>query len=96
MPMTFTSSHTALFDPLTFRQQFPALLDNEAGIYLDSTATMLKPYPVIDAINAYYRSNSATVHRSQHTTATMLKPYPVIDKCRTCAARLFKGLRCIG
>ncbi|MGL5757222.1 cysteine desulfurase CsdA [Plesiomonas sp.] len=85
MPMTFTSSHTALFDPLTFRQQFPALLDNEAGIYLDSTATMLKPYPVIDAINAYYRSNSATVHRSQHTAAA--NATQAFEQARsTCAA----------
>ncbi|MGL5501725.1 MAG: aminotransferase class V-fold PLP-dependent enzyme, partial [Plesiomonas shigelloides] len=59
---------TFAFAPDSFRRQFPALQDN-AGVYLDSTATMLKPLPVIEASDAYYRSNGATVHRSQHQAA---------------------------
>ncbi len=35
------------FNPTQFRAQFPTLAD--AGVYLDSAATALKPQAVIDA-----------------------------------------------
>ncbi|MDR0806116.1 MAG: cysteine desulfurase CsdA [Enterobacteriaceae bacterium] len=55
------------FNPELFRQQFPAL--KEAGCYLDSAATALKPLALIKATEEYYAHNSATVHRSAHTAA---------------------------
>ena len=41
------------FNPAHFRAQFPALAD--AGVYLDSAATALKPQAVIDASDQFYR-----------------------------------------
>ena len=55
------------FNPIDFRNQFPAL--QQAGIYLDSAATALKPLAVIDATQQFYRDDAATVHRSQHRAA---------------------------
>ncbi|OMQ20429.1 cysteine desulfurase CsdA [Serratia oryzae] len=55
------------FNPTDFRQQFPAL--KQAGIYLDSAATALKPQAVIDATQRFYSADAATVHRSQHRAA---------------------------
>ncbi len=55
------------FNPIDFRNQFPAL--QQAGIYLDSAATALKPLAVIAATQQFYRDDAATVHRSQHRAA---------------------------
>jgi cysteine sulfinate desulfinase len=55
------------FDPILFRQQFPAL--KQSGVYLDSAATALKPQAVIDATQQFYSAEAATVHRSQHRAA---------------------------
>jgi cysteine desulfurase/selenocysteine lyase len=38
-------------------------------VYLDSTATTQKPIQVIQAMDAYYRSYNANVHRGVHTLA---------------------------
>lgn len=38
-------------------------------IYLDSTATSQKPLAVIEAMNAFYRSYNANIHRGIHTLA---------------------------
>lgn len=59
-----------IFSPTAFRQQFPALRD--AGIYLDSAATALKPQAVIDATTQCYALSAGTVHRSQFTAARAL------------------------
>lgn len=40
------------FNPTQFRAQFPALAD--AGVYLDSAATALKPQAVIDATGIFF------------------------------------------
>ncbi|MFC0142399.1 cysteine desulfurase CsdA [Erwinia mallotivora] len=58
------------FIPAQFRQQFPALA--EAGVYLDSAATALKPEVVIEATRQFYRLNGGTVHRSQFAAARQL------------------------
>lgn len=58
------------FTPQQFRQQFPAL--NEAGCYLDSAATALKPQAVIEATEQFYRLSAGTVHRSQFAAARRL------------------------
>ncbi|MFU9138837.1 cysteine desulfurase CsdA [Erwinia tasmaniensis] len=58
------------FTPARFRQQFPAL--SEAGTYLDSAATALKPQAVIEATRQFYSLNAGTVHRSQYTAAREL------------------------
>jgi len=58
------------FNPTAFRQQFPALAD--AGVYLDSAATTLKPQAVIDSTQQFYTLSAGTVHRSQFAAAQAL------------------------
>jgi len=58
------------FSPAHFRAQFPALAD--AGIYLDSAATALKPQAVIDATHQFYSLSAGNVHRSQYAEAQRL------------------------
>lgn len=58
------------FNPITFRQQFPALTD--AGVYLDSAATTLKPHAVIESTQQFYSLSAGTVHRSQFAAAQAL------------------------
>lgn len=59
-----------IFSPTAFRAQFPALSD--AGVYLDSAATTLKPQAVIDATAQFYSLSAGTVHRSQFKAARAL------------------------
>ena len=58
------------FNPVQFRAQFPALAD--AGVYLDSAATTLKPLAVIEASDQCYRLSAGNVHRRQFATARQL------------------------
>ncbi|MEE9658652.1 cysteine desulfurase CsdA [Enterobacter cloacae complex sp. CARB60] len=58
------------FSPAQFRAQFPALAD--AGIYLDSAATALKPQAVIEATQHFYSLSAGNVHRSQFAEAQRL------------------------
>lgn len=58
------------FNPSQFRAQFPALAD--AGVYLDSAATALKPQTVIEATQQFYSLSAGNVHRSQFAEAQQL------------------------
>jgi cysteine sulfinate desulfinase len=58
------------FNPAQFRSQFPALAD--AGVYLDSAATTLKPLAVIEATEQFYSLSAGNVHRSQFAAAQRL------------------------
>lgn len=58
------------FSPAQFRAQFPATAD--AGIYLDSAATALKPQAVIEATQQFYSLSAGNVHRSQFAEAQRL------------------------
>ena len=58
------------FSPAHFRAQFPALHD--AGVYLDSAATALKPQAVIEATTHFYSLSAGNVHRSQFAEAQRL------------------------
>jgi cysteine desulfurase / selenocysteine lyase len=56
------------------RKDFPLINERSLGedgeiplIYLDSAATSQKPQAVLNAINEYYRSSNANVHRGAHT-----------------------------
>ena len=60
-------------DPAEFRKDFP-ILEREVKpgvklVYLDSTASSQKPQQVIDAMDRYYRSSNANIHRGVHTLA---------------------------
>lgn len=52
----------------TIRKDFPQL-DDPTYHYLDSAATSLNPRPVLDAVNAYYETYRATVHRGMFKEA---------------------------
>lgn len=58
------------FSPAHFRAQFPALAD--AGVYLDSAATALKPQAVTEATRLFYSLSAGNVHRSQFAEAQQL------------------------
>ncbi|MFN2583093.1 MAG: SufS family cysteine desulfurase, partial [Candidatus Dormibacteria bacterium] len=52
------------------RRQFPVLqreLNGHPLVYLDSAATSQKPAAVLDAVEHYYRTSNANVHRGVHT-----------------------------
>ena len=76
-----------LFNPAQFRQQFPALAD--AGVYLDSAATALKPQAVIEATQHYYSLSAGTVHRSQYLAARKLTER--YEQARSQVARLLNA-----
>ena len=48
------------------RQQFPAFEHDDTLVYLDSAATAQVPVPAMEAMNAYYTSYKANVHRGVH------------------------------
>jgi cysteine desulfurase/selenocysteine lyase len=55
------------------RADFPILQRHVNGrplVYLDSAATSQKPQPVMDAIDRYYSTTNANVHRGVHTLAS--------------------------
>ncbi|MDD5368917.1 MAG: cysteine desulfurase [Anaerolineaceae bacterium] len=62
-----------VLDITRIRADFPILKrEVHPGIplvYLDSTATSQKPAVVIDAMDAYYRTSNANIHRGVHTLA---------------------------
>jgi cysteine desulfurase/selenocysteine lyase len=60
-------------DVPTLRKDFPILTrEVRPGVplvYLDSTATTQKPLPVLEAMEAFYRTNNANINRGVHTLA---------------------------
>lgn len=58
------------FDSLSIRADFPILarnILNKRLVYLDNAATSQKPAAVIEALEHFYKSVNANVHRSIHT-----------------------------
>ncbi|MBQ4799724.1 SufS family cysteine desulfurase [Pseudoalteromonas sp. MMG006] len=58
------------FDINKIKNDFPTLkqsINDNPLVYLDSAATTQKPQSVIDAINEFYTSQNANVHRGRHT-----------------------------
>ena len=57
-----------MFDVKNIRKDFPIFAEQPDNfVYLDSSATTLKPQSVIDAVAGYYSKYSANVHRSIYT-----------------------------
>ena len=48
---------------MSYKQHFPIFENNPELVYLDSAATTQKPKQVIDAINKFYQSENANIHR---------------------------------
>jgi cysteine desulfurase/selenocysteine lyase len=60
------------FDVQRIREDFPVLarmVGDHPLVYLDSAATAQKPVQVLDAVEHYYRTSNANVHRGVHTLA---------------------------
>ena len=60
------------FDVATVRADFPILNQQVHGrplVYLDNAATTQKPRAVIDALQRYYTTDNANVHRGVHVLA---------------------------
>jgi len=57
------------FDPTALRRQFPIFTNRPDLAYLDSAATAQKPQAVIDAMDAFYATSNANVHRGMHGLA---------------------------
>ncbi|MFV2000664.1 MAG: cysteine desulfurase [Acidimicrobiia bacterium] len=60
-------------DLRSLRADFPILSREVNGhplVYLDSAATTQKPVAVLDAMDAYYRTSNANVHRGAHSLAS--------------------------
>ncbi|MGH7686191.1 MAG: cysteine desulfurase [Candidatus Dormibacteria bacterium] len=67
--MADTTTVPAL-DVERLRRDFPVLqrtLHDKPLVYLDSAATSQKPLQVLDAMERYYRTSNANVHRGVHT-----------------------------
>ena len=63
---------TMAYDPQSLRGEFPMLaqqIDGHALVYLDSAATAQKPRIVLDAMETYYRTQCANIHRGVHQLA---------------------------
>jgi cysteine desulfurase/selenocysteine lyase len=57
-------------DVSRIRSDFPILkrlINGKELVYLDSAASSQKPAPVLDAMDTYYRTTHANVHRGVHT-----------------------------
>src|ERR1700746_1932187 len=57
------------FDVRRVREDFPILRQKVHGnplVYLDNAATTQKPQPVLDAIERFYATTCANVHRGVH------------------------------
>ena len=57
---------------MSIRADFPILQRSSRGrplVYLDNAATSQKPAVVIDAVNDYYQTCNANVHRAAHELA---------------------------
>ncbi|MEZ5081319.1 MAG: cysteine desulfurase [Thermoleophilia bacterium] len=64
-------THAAGIEVATLRPDFP-ILNREGGrrlVYLDSAATSQKPWPVLGAMENYYRETNANVHRGVYELA---------------------------
>jgi cysteine desulfurase/selenocysteine lyase len=68
--MSALSATATPLDVARIRSDFPILertINGHRLVYLDSTATSQKPQLVLDAVDDYYASHNANVHRGVHT-----------------------------
>jgi cysteine desulfurase/selenocysteine lyase len=71
--MSGVATHAAGIDVERLRADFPILSRRIGGsplVYLDSAATSQKPLPVLTAVDDYYRTSNANVHRGVHSLAS--------------------------
>ncbi|MBB72390.1 MAG: cysteine desulfurase CsdA [Legionellales bacterium] len=67
--VSLAGNKATTFDVSAVRKDFPILSTSVNGnklVYLDNAATSQKPQCVIDAIDDYYRTTNANIHRGVH------------------------------
>ncbi|MCM8748999.1 cysteine desulfurase [Thermomicrobiaceae bacterium CFH 74404] len=91
--MSTLHAHTRQFDARALREEFPILQRLVRGgkplIYLDSAATSQKPAAVIQALEDFYRTTNANIHRGVYElseAATL-----AYDQARAKVARLINA-----
>jgi cysteine desulfurase/selenocysteine lyase len=80
-------------DILSLRKDFP-ILSREVHpgiplVYLDSTATTQKPSYILDAMDAFYRTNNANINRGVHTLAE--ESTAMYEQARAAVARFINA-----
>ncbi|EAY30493.1 aminotransferase, class V [Microscilla marina ATCC 23134] len=71
--MNTNTETNAVFDINKIREDFPLLTQIVNGkplVYLDNAATTQKPKVVLDALNNYYLTTNANIHRGAHYLAS--------------------------
>jgi cysteine desulfurase / selenocysteine lyase len=86
--------HTPSTDPITtrYRTDFPLLertINGKRLVYLDSTATSLKPRVVLNAMRDYYERVGANVHRGVYTLSS--EATDLYESARGSLARLLNA-----
>ena len=79
-------------DVTSLRDDFPilsSLVGKKPLVYLDNAATTQKPQVVIDAIDEYYKSTNANIHRGVHYLAE--KATDAYEESRRVVARFLKA-----
>ena len=82
-----------MFDVNKIRQDFPILkrkIKGQGLVYLDSGATSQKPKSVLRAMDDYYRTNNANIHRGVYELS--VESTKMVDEAREKVAK-FIGAR---
>ncbi len=92
--MTSTAGRHQIFDSERVKDDFPILHQLVHGkplTYLDSTASSQKPAVVIDALDAYYRTSNANIHRGVYQLSEQATA--AYDAARETVARFINASR---
>jgi cysteine desulfurase/selenocysteine lyase len=90
--MTVTAPAGTTLDPRALRAEFPILkrqVNNHPLVYLDNAATTQKPQAVLTALQTYYTTCNANVHRGVHTLAE--EATAAYEACRSRVARFLNA-----
>jgi cysteine desulfurase/selenocysteine lyase len=90
--MTVTAPTGTTLDPRAMRAEFPILHRQVHGlplVYLDNAATTQKPQAVLTALQTYYTTCNANVHRGVHTLAE--EATAAYEACRSRVARFLNA-----
>lgn len=72
---TATRLQRGTITQLVTREDFPVLRNRPDLVYLDTAATAQKPQAVVDATQAFYEQDYASVHRGVYDLSTMATEY---------------------
>jgi cysteine desulfurase/selenocysteine lyase len=90
--MTVPAPTGTTLNPRALRAEFPILkrqVNNHPLVYLDNAATTQKPQAVLTALQTYYTTCNANVHRGVHTLAE--EATAAYEACRSRVARFLNA-----